>query len=244
MLAEGLGSVTEKVHGAIGAIAETKVRRGARAKPSQTDGRSSRWAAHRATRRDELIDAAIVAISRHGGVVGMDQIASVAKTSKPVIYRYFIDKNDLYRAVSQRVVGNVLTVLLRATSTNPEPRELMHAGVDAYLGLLEDNPELYRFVARHPLISDAGSGDAAPTDFSTVVAELISRQLAVKLEAIGPSLESRLSEPAERALLDEIERRRPIIESVLQRGDGNRVDQRLGGGRLHQRGESVVARQS
>jgi AcrR family transcriptional regulator len=185
VLAEGLGSVTEKVHGAIGAIAETKVRRGARAKPSQTDGRSSRWAAHRATRRDELIDAAIVAISRHGAVVGMDQIASVAKTSKPVIYRYFIDKNDLYRAVSQRVVGNVLTVLLRATSTNPEPRELMHAGVDAYLGLLEDNPELYRFVARHPLISEAGSGDAAPTDFSTVVAELISRQLAVKLEAIG-----------------------------------------------------------
>jgi AcrR family transcriptional regulator len=115
----------------------------------------------------------------------MDQIASVAKTSKPVIYRYFVDKNDLYRAVSQRVVKTVLTTLLEATAANPEPRELMHAGVDAYLGLLEDNPELYRFVARHPLVGDGRPDDPAPTDFSTVVAELISQQLATNLDAIG-----------------------------------------------------------
>jgi len=54
------------------------------------------------------------------------------------------------------------------------------------------------------------------------IAKELPQEQFVKLEAIGPSLESRLSEPAERALLDEIERRRPIIESVLQRGDGYR----------------------
>jgi glycyl-tRNA synthetase beta chain len=54
------------------------------------------------------------------------------------------------------------------------------------------------------------------------IAKELPQEQFVKLEAIGPSLESRLSEPAERALLDEIERRRPIIESVLQRGGGYR----------------------
>ncbi|MDP9117547.1 MAG: TetR/AcrR family transcriptional regulator, partial [Actinomycetota bacterium] len=145
--------------------------------------RSSRWAAHRERRRGELIDAAMVAIGRHGATVGMDQIAAAASTSKPVIYRYFSDKFDLYRAVTQRVVATVLATLADATAANPAPRELMHAGVDAYLGLLEANPQLYRFVARHPLVEPSG-GDQAPTDFGTVVADLISRQLATTLTAI------------------------------------------------------------
>jgi AcrR family transcriptional regulator len=177
-----LESVSEVVHGALGAL-DTKARRGAKTKPSETDGRSSRWTAHRAARRDELITAALVAVTRHGAWVGMDQIASVANTSKPVIYRYFADKNDLYRAVTQRVVGEVLATLVQVTSTNPPPRELIHASVDAYLALLEKNPELYRFVAQHPLVGESTSGGA--TDFSTVVAELLTAQLEAHLREIG-----------------------------------------------------------
>ena len=143
------------------------------------DGRRSRWDSHRATRRDELIDAAIAAIGEHGAGVGMDQIASAARTSKPVIYRYFTDKTDLYRAVSERLVGRVLSTLLDVAAGNPSPRRLIHASIDAYLGLLEDNPELYRFVAEHPLV-DSGAG-AGITAFSSVVADLLNRQLAEQL---------------------------------------------------------------
>jgi glycyl-tRNA synthetase beta chain len=42
------------------------------------------------------------------------------------------------------------------------------------------------------------------------------------LETAGPTLRSRLTESAEHALYDEIERRRPSIEAVLLRGDGYR----------------------
>lgn len=97
------------------------------AEPRPADGRSSRWSAHRAARREELIDAAITAVTRHGAGVGMDQIAGVARTSKPVIYRYFTDKTDLYRAVSQRVVGDVLSTLVAVAASDPPPRELIHA---------------------------------------------------------------------------------------------------------------------
>jgi AcrR family transcriptional regulator len=185
VLAEGIGSVSGAVHGALGAL-ETKARRGpGTGALSHPDGRSSRWAAHRAARRNELIDAAMSAVRQHGAGVGMDQIASAARTSKPVIYRYFTDKTDLYRAVSQRVVGDVLTTLVRVTATDPPPRELLHASIDAYLGLLENNPELYRFVAQHPLVGDARAGASGVVDFSTVVAELLTERLGAQLREHG-----------------------------------------------------------
>ena len=45
------------------------------------------------------IDAAVARDQAARRRVGMDQIAADARTSKPVIYRYFADKTDLYRAV-------------------------------------------------------------------------------------------------------------------------------------------------
>ena len=147
----------------------------------RTDGRSSRWDAHRAARREDLINATIEAIAAHGPSVGMDQIAAIAKTSKPVVYRYFADKTDLYRAVSTRLVEQVLARVLAVAERNPPPRALIHASIDAYLELLEDSPQLYRFVAAHPLI-DTPDGVRS---FSTVVAELLSSQLAAQLHEGG-----------------------------------------------------------
>lgn len=198
-----LGSVTGAVSTAVTAAVDTAreaarstgrraTRRGANDGPAggptgegrearRPDGRSARWAAHRAARREELIEAAIGAIARHGAAVGMDQIAAEAGTSKPVVYRYFTDKDDLYRAVSRRAVGQVLESLATVTGANPPPRELLHAGVDAYLTLLEANPELYRFVSQHPLV---GEGDSA-IDFSTAAADLLTAQLSAHLAECG-----------------------------------------------------------
>jgi AcrR family transcriptional regulator len=152
-------------------------------KPARPDGRSARWADHRAARRSELIDAAIVAISRHGIGVGMDQIAAVAGTSKPVIYRYFADKHDLYRAMTQRVVGEILVTLDQTTTDGPSPREVIQASVDACFALLDAHPELFRFIAAHPLLVDEATG--AETDFASVVANLLARRLAEHLESVG-----------------------------------------------------------
>jgi AcrR family transcriptional regulator len=147
------------------------------------DGRRSRWTAHRAARREELIDAAVRSIARHGADAGMDQIAADAQTSKPVIYRYFADKTDLYRAVTQRVVGTIITTLRAVTEGSPSSRELMHASVDGYLALLEQSPELYRFVVRHPYLE--ATGGASPATFSEVIADLLAEQLADPLRAGG-----------------------------------------------------------
>jgi AcrR family transcriptional regulator len=155
----------------------------ARLDETRVDGRRSRWTAHRVARRDELIDAAIRAIIRSGAAVGMDEIAAIAKTSKPVIYRYFTDKPDLYRAVTERIIGNVMATLAEVIATDPPPQELIHACVDAYLALLEENPELYLFVVAHPRVNKS-------TDFSRLVADLLGQQLATHLErgSLDPAL--------------------------------------------------------
>ncbi|MCW2494811.1 MAG: Transcriptional regulator, TetR family [Jatrophihabitans sp.] len=138
------------------------------------DGRRTRWDAHRVTRRDQLIDAAIRAVIASGPGVGMDEIAAVARTSKPVIYRYFTDKQELYRAVTTRIIGNVMGSLETVIATDPPPQELIHACVEGYLALLEENPELYLFVMAHPQVSDSA-------DFSRLVADMLGRQLAEHL---------------------------------------------------------------
>jgi AcrR family transcriptional regulator len=162
-----------RVTGALEAIARTA--RGAES-GTRVDGRSSRWTAHRIARREELIDATIAAVKQFGSRVGMDQIAATARTSKPVIYRYFADKQDLYRAVGERVVAEIVAALRRVPHDS-EPQALLRASIDAYLELLEENPQLFRFVTQHRLRDDA--------EFSRPVADVLTHALGEQLRAIG-----------------------------------------------------------
>ncbi len=149
----------------------------------RADGRNSRWDAHRTERREHLIDAAIAAINVYGSDAGMDQIAATARTSKPVIYRYFADKNDLYRAVGARVVGQIVTAL--QSVDDADPRALLRASIDAYLQLLEDNPRLFRFLTQNRLLDEARSGRPTPTEFSDSVSALLTALLGEHLRAGG-----------------------------------------------------------
>jgi AcrR family transcriptional regulator len=167
-----------RVTEAIEAIAEP-IRRA-----KAVDGRTSRWTEHRAARREELIDAAIAAVKEYGSEVGMDQIAVAATTSKPVIYRYFADKNDLYRAIGQRIIAQVVTAL-HSIKDDPDPQVLLHASIDAYLQLLEDNPELFRFITQNRLLNQARVGEPTPTEFSGPVADVLTAGLGAQLRSIG-----------------------------------------------------------
>jgi len=111
------------------------------------DRRDSRWDEHRRTRREQLIDATLAAIARHGADVAMDDIAAEAGTSKTVLYRHFADREQLYLAVSSRVADGLLPRLGRAVARNQNhPRQLVSAVIDTYLAFVEADPELYRFV--------------------------------------------------------------------------------------------------
>jgi AcrR family transcriptional regulator len=128
------------------------------------DKRSSRWDEHRRTRRNELTLATIVAIRAHGADVGMSQVAAQARTSKTVVYRHFADKFDLYQAVCERVGAVIVGKVQDAMRVAGPPEETLLAGIDAYLSLIEADPDIYRYVMRPPA-SERSSADGGPNDF-------------------------------------------------------------------------------
>lgn len=109
----------------------------------------------------------------------MDQIAAVAHTSKPVIYRYFNDKADLYRAIGQAMAKHLLDLIGSAVEAETDPRLRLRAGVDAYLSVLDSTPTLYRFV-----INSAPDGNLL-NEFMALVGGLITKELRDDLAERG-----------------------------------------------------------
>lgn len=118
----------------------------------RVDGRDTRWAEHRAERRRELVSHALRAIRAHGASVGMDEIAARAGTSKTVIYRHFGDRAGLYAAIVDSVhhyIHDGLTAALEASEAG-DLTSLVHDLADAYMRLVDRDPEIYRFVLHRP----------------------------------------------------------------------------------------------
>jgi AcrR family transcriptional regulator len=146
------------------------------------DGRRSRWVDHRRQRRDELVTMAVRAILTHGPDVDMAQIAAVAGVSKPVLYRYFTDKAQLWVAVGERLAQTVSDAVTPAIGQVREERGLIAATIDAYLGTIEAQPELYRF-----FVHQSGS-PAVPSLIANVartIATDLARVIGDRLRALG-----------------------------------------------------------
>ena len=143
------------------------------------DRRSTRWEAHRRARREELVDAALRAITRHGPGVGMEEIAATAGTSKTVLYRHFADKEQLYLAVAGRVDRRIVGELRRAISATSDPRAALAAAVATYLRLVEDDPRVYRFVVSRPGVDRLGTDPV--TGLTAAISAELARLIAAQL---------------------------------------------------------------
>jgi AcrR family transcriptional regulator len=128
--------------------------------------------ATRARRREELLDAADRVVRRHGREPSMEEIATEAGITKPVLYRHFGDKDGLYDALAARYVGDLAAALEPAAQARGA-RARFAASVDAYLLYIEREPARYRFVltaAARPgtsgLVADFRSGQVAGCAFT------------------------------------------------------------------------------
>lgn len=170
-----------------------------------TDGRNARWEVHRQQRRKELVESAIRTIRSRGAAVGMDDLAAGAGTSKTVFYRHFSDRHGLYQAVAERVDELILrdigTVLGQGVAKGAkgaslglldvDPRSVIRAAIDAYLMLVERDPELYRFIVSAPIVGTEKSGNAAEA-----VATATGKMAGQISELISVALVDRGNDPA------------------------------------------------
>jgi AcrR family transcriptional regulator len=107
--------------------------------------RDSERRRRRERRREQLLDAADRVVHASGNGFSMDEIASEAGITKPVLYRHFGDKDGLHEALTERYIGELEQVLRPATETD-DPRSRLAAIIDAYLSYVEREPDRYRFL--------------------------------------------------------------------------------------------------
>lgn len=146
------------------------------------DRRRTRWQDHRAQRRAELIAAAVQAVVRFGPDVDMEQVATVAGVSKPVLYRYFADKAQLWTAVGEHVGKVVVDAVAPVVAKVDAEYELVAATIDAYLGAIETQPDLYQFVVHHS--GAPGMPHVIASSARAIAAEL-ARVIGDRMRALG-----------------------------------------------------------
>jgi AcrR family transcriptional regulator len=149
-----------------------------------TGGRRERWQAHRAARRVELVDAAMAAIRAHGAGVGMDDIAAQAGISKPILYRHFADRADLWLAIGQRVTDELLSAVASELTVERPPRETIATAIDTYLAIIEQDTEIYRFLVRGAFADRGLSSDLVHAHMALMASE-VARVMGDRLRQAG-----------------------------------------------------------
>ena len=145
--------------------------------PAQ-DGRRARWTEHRRARREELVAAAVEAVRAAGPDFAVDDVARSAGVSKTVIYRYFTDKDELVDAVLERISTVILLphLLGEIAVEHADDRASLRAVITAFVSLIEDEPELYRFAY-------AQAGRSGRADLVAATEHEIAEALATVMSA-------------------------------------------------------------
>jgi len=113
----------------------------------------------RAARREALLDAAVECIRREGPGASMEDIATAAGVTKPILYRHFRHRADLEDAIAERFTEDIARRLRRIMSRSGDPHVVLATAVDAYVRVVERDAEIYRFLVRggRPSVSDQGA---------------------------------------------------------------------------------------
>ena len=136
---------------------------------------SSSASAPRATReerRAELLDAATRVIRTGGPKVSMDRIAAEAGITKPILYRHFGDRAGLIAALGERFAATLLTELSSSLDSGAAPQQLLEKTIDAYLRVIESDPEVYQFISQRIAAEDPEAAAAVGNFIRQVAAQV------------------------------------------------------------------------
>ena len=164
-------------------LANAAERRGAKSAngdslPSVSSGTTRRGnRLPRDERRGQLLIAASeVFVDRGYHAAGMDEIADRAGVSKPVLYQHFSSKLELYLAVLQRHVDNLVSGVRQALRTTTDNRQRL--AVQAFFDFIEHDSQGYRLIFENDYVTEpqvAAQVRVATESCTDAVFDLISR---------------------------------------------------------------------
>lgn len=149
---------------------------------AKADGRKRRWHRHKVERRTELVDGTLDAIRHRGRDVSMDEIAAEIGVSKTVLYRYFVDKNDLTTAVMLRFAQTTLIPnMAEALSAQLDGFSLVREIIRVYVETVAAEPEIYPFV----MANSSASKSKAIADSERIIAGMLAVMLRRRMQEAG-----------------------------------------------------------
>ncbi|MGH3508341.1 MAG: TetR/AcrR family transcriptional regulator [Nocardioidaceae bacterium] len=139
--------------------------------------RSQRLRMTSAERREQLIDISRVLFAERGFEgTSIEEIASRAGVSKPIVYEHFGGKEGLYAVVVDREVRHLLD-MMRSSLTAGHPRELLEQAAFALLDYIEQAPDGFRILVRDsPIGSESGSFVSIIGDIASRVEYILERE--------------------------------------------------------------------
>src|SRR5277367_3930670 len=125
---------------------------------SDTRPRGNRLPRHE--RRRQLLDAALeVFVTRGYHAAAMDEIAERAGVSKPVLYQHFPGKLELYLALLDESVADLVTTVGSALSSTTDNRQRVPATFRAFFDFVGGSGEAFRLVFESDLSNEPAVRD-------------------------------------------------------------------------------------
>lgn len=132
-------------------------------------------------RREQLIDVARALFAERGfDGTAIEEVASRAKVSKPVVYEHFGGKEGLYAVIVDRELATISGAISAALETPAPPSAIVEKAALALLTYIEDHPDGFRLLS--------SSTDRAAGTYSTLLADLavqVSGLLATQFDEHG-----------------------------------------------------------
>src|SRR5277367_1383573 len=117
----------------------------ARALPDAAPRPAPRRRLPRPERERQILDTAHACFAARGfGAVTMDDVAAEVGVTKPLLYAYFGNKEQLYIACMQRAGDALLQTVIDAVGAAPRPGDMLRCGVEAFFAFLAEDRQAWR----------------------------------------------------------------------------------------------------
>jgi AcrR family transcriptional regulator len=135
-----------------------------------------------ARRRRQLIDVALETFARNGlEATTMDDIASAAGVTKPLLYQHFRSKRALFLELLGDVAQELLEEITAATSAAASPRQEVEAGFAAYFHYAIERESAFRLLFDRSVPHD-GELDQALRRVEDTIADAVTPLIAADID--------------------------------------------------------------
>jgi AcrR family transcriptional regulator len=135
-------------------------------------------------KRQILVAAREVFAHRGTEDPSVDELAAAAGITKPILYRHYRSKRELYLAVLEDHLGDLIRRLWVGLSGSEDPRDRLRSALRAYFEFVEERPDGYRMLVEAGSRMDPATRERLGTAWDTL-ADVVARTVGDILRGAG-----------------------------------------------------------